>query len=358
MIAAGGTGGHIYPGLAIANALRERRPGADVTFAATSRGLEADLVGRSGYRVEMVRVEPLRGGSMWKKLKGAFTLPLALADARRLLRRCRPDAVMGVGGYLSGPLLAVAALRRIPTLILEPNVTPGLTNRLLARLVDAAAVAWPETTRHFGSKGFVSGNPVRPEIAAVQPLELNQDGAGPRRLLLFGGSQGARPLNLAMIEALQRLEAHRDRISVTHQTGPSDLDIVRDAYRRHQVVATVEPYVDAMERAYEEADLVISRAGATTCAELAVVGRPAVLVPLPAAGGHQSDNAEAMQRAGAAILLPQAELTGATLASTILKLLDNPRRLEQMAECARTIAKPEATKAIVDRLEALIDQNA
>jgi UDP-N-acetylglucosamine--N-acetylmuramyl-(pentapeptide) pyrophosphoryl-undecaprenol N-acetylglucosamine transferase len=346
LVAAGGTGGHFYPALAVVNELESREPNAEFAFAATSRGLEGKLAAQAGFPVAKVRVQPLRGGSLWRRLKSVAVLPVAAIDAWRLLSRFRPDVVMGVGGYLSGPLLAMASLRRIPTLVVEPNVTPGLANRWLARWVDAAAVAWQETMGVFGRKAFLSGNPVRAEITRVPDVEPDDSMA----ILLVGGSQGARALNEAMAAALPLLEPHADRIRITHQTGPADLDVVRAAYEGSPIPARVEPYLDAMADEYAAHDLVICRAGATTCAELTAAGRAAVMVPLPAAGGHQRHNAEALMRAGAALMIEQVNLTPEYLTRTLLDLLESPQQRADMAREARALARPDAARTIVDKL--------
>ena len=349
IIAAGGTGGHIYPGLAVAREFRERHPRADVLFVGTSRGFEKEIIGNAGFDVEVLRAEPLRGGSLVRKLKGVWTLLPALSDARRLLRRFGPDAVVGVGGYSSGPLLLAASRRRIPTLILEPNFEPGLTNLWLARFVDAAAVAWVETGTHFRGKAFVAGNPIRPEIAAVPDVVV-----GDRlKVLLFGGSQGSHVLNEAMVAALPRLQ-DSESFEITHQTGPADLERVRGAYDEHGLEARVEPYLQQMDREYASCDIVVSRSGATTCAELAAAGRGGILVPLELAGGHQRHNAEALERAGAAMVIAEAELTGPHLTTTLLELADDPRRVVEMGRLARDNARPDATARIVDKLEELV----
>jgi len=354
LVAAGGSGGHFYPALAVVNELVARQPGAQITFAATSRGLEGKLATQAGYPVEMVRVEPLRGGSILRRLKSAAGLPIAAVDAWKLLSRCRPDIVMGVGGYLSGPLLALASLRRVPTLLVEPNVTPGLANQLLARFVDAAAVAWKETAEYFGKKAFLSGNPVRAEITRVPDAVPGKD----LPVLLIGGSQGAHALNKTMTAALPLLEPFAERFRITHQTGPSDLEMVRSAYEGSSISARVEPYLEAMANEYSTCDLVICRAGATTCAELTAAGRAALMVPLPAAGGHQRHNAKALERAGAAIVIDQEELSPERLARTLLALLESPQQREEMANKARALARPDAAGTIVDRLLDLAGQSS
>jgi UDP-N-acetylglucosamine--N-acetylmuramyl-(pentapeptide) pyrophosphoryl-undecaprenol N-acetylglucosamine transferase len=349
IIAAGGTGGHIYPGLAVAEEFRGRFADAEVLFVGTSRGLESKVFGDAGYEVEILRAKPLRGGSLLRKIRGVWELLPAYRDAGRLLRRVRPDAVVGVGGYISGPLLLAASRRRIPTLILEPNFDPGLTNLWLARFVDAAAVAWEDTATHFRGKGFVAGNPVRPEIAAVPDLTVTDR----LRVLLFGGSQGSTALNDAMVAALPHLQP-RERFAIVHQTGPDHLEGVRVAYARHGFDARVEAYLPHMDREYAGCDLVVSRAGATTCAELCAAGRGAVLVPLELAGGHQRHNADAMRRAGAAVVVPEAELKGRWLAATLAELAGDPRRIVELGRRARENGRPDAAARIVDRLGELL----
>jgi len=344
LIAAGGTGGHVYPGLAVAGELRRKRPDAEITFVGTARDLERDLAGRAGYPVEIVRVEPLRGGSWLRRLKAVAALPGAMVDAVRLLRRLDPRVAMGVGGYLSGPLLLAAWWRGIPSLLLEPNVIPGLANRWLAPFVDLAAVGWRETADFYGSRGLVTGPPVRPEIAAVPAREPGPEMA----VLLFGGSQGSRVLNRAMTAALPRLAGAGDRLVIVHQTGEADLEEVRTAYRAAGVEARIEPYLHDMGGAYAACDLVVGRAGAATCAEVAVAGRPAVLVPLPLAGDHQSANAAALERAGAAVVIPQERLDGERLAGQILALLGDPRRRARMMRAARGLARPDAAARIAE----------
>jgi len=335
--------------LAVAYEFSSRVSEGEVIFSGTKQGLENRIVPQAGFRLELLRVLPLRGGGVLRKAKGLSLLIPAVMDAAWLLRRVRPRVVMGVGGYVSGPLLATAGISRIPSLILEPNAVPGLTNRWLSPLVDAAAVAWDETRAFFGAKGFLSGNPVREEITRVplRPVDKNL------HLLVIGGSQGSRVLSQAMVSALYYLKPYRDRITVTHQIGRSgeaESKSIRDAYRQEGFTAQVEPYLEAMEKEYSRCDLVVSRAGATTCAELAAAGRPSVLIPLPLAGGHQRQNAEMMERRGAARVLPQEDLSGERLAHMVVDLLGAPEKRREMAERAKTLARPEAARIIVDRL--------
>jgi UDP-N-acetylglucosamine--N-acetylmuramyl-(pentapeptide) pyrophosphoryl-undecaprenol N-acetylglucosamine transferase len=360
VIAGGGTGGHLFPGIAVAREIVRRRPDAVVTFAGTARGIESRVVPREGFELDVLRSAGLKGTSPAALLRGLALLPLSGADAWRIVSRRSPDLVIGVGGYSSGPVVLAAAARRIPTLLLEQNAVPGLTNRLLARVVSAAAVTFDSTVTFFGRRGFVTGNPVRPEF--FQP-PIHADGrvtdersasapapAGPPRILIFGGSQGAHAINMAMVEAAPRLAAHPGGLAITHQTGDRDLEPVRDGYRRAGLEVRVEPFLFAMDREMKAADLVVCRAGATTIAELTAAGRPAVLIPLPtAADDHQRKNAEVLARADAAELIEQKDLTGDRLAARILALAGDPARRQRMARAAQTFARPDAASAIVDK---------
>ena len=354
VIAGGGTGGHLYPGIAVARELLRRRPDAVITFAGTARGIEARVIPREGFPLDLLRSVGLKGTSPLALARGLGLLPLSGVDAWRILSRRRPHLVIGVGGYSSGPVVALAAARRIPTLLLEQNAAPGFTNRALAHVVDGAAVMFESTVGYFGRRGFVAGNPVRPEFFshAVSPAANV-----PPKVLIFGGSQGAHAINVAGVEAAPRLAAHPRRVAVTHQTGERDLEFVRDGYRRAGLEARVEPFLFAMEREITSADLVISRAGATTLAELTAAGRPSVLVPLPtAADDHQRKNADILRQAGAAEVIEQKDLSGEALAARVHALLDEPGRLEAMGHAARRLARPDAARVIVDRALELVKE--
>jgi UDP-N-acetylglucosamine--N-acetylmuramyl-(pentapeptide) pyrophosphoryl-undecaprenol N-acetylglucosamine transferase len=258
--------------------------------------------------------------------------------------------VIGVGGYSSGPVVALAAMRGVPTLLMEQNAVPGLTNRLLARLVSAAAVTYGEAVSFFGHKAFVSGNPVRPEFFE-EAYEQPSSPPGAARVLVFGGSQGAHAINMAMVEAAARLAAATPRVAITHQTGERDLDVVRDGYRRAGMEARVEPFLFAMDREMKSADVVVCRSGATTLAELTAARRASILVPLPTAtDDHQRKNAEALVKQGAASMVEQRELTGDRLAAEVLALASNEARRRQMAEAAGRLARPDAARVIVDKV--------
>ena len=347
MIAGGGTGGHLYPGIAVAREVLRREPGATITFAGTARGIESRVIPKEGFQLDLLRSAGLKGTSPAALARGLALLPLSGVDAWQILSRRSPHLVMGVGGYSSGPVLAAAIARRIPTMLLEQNAQPGFTNRVLARRVGAAAVTFAATIGYFGRRGFVAGNPVRPEFFTTTDVE---PAAGPPRVLIFGGSQGAHAINVAMVEAAPRLATIHGGVAITHQTGERDLERVRSGYERAGVKARVEPYLFAMDREIKGADLVVCRAGATTLAELAAAGRPSVLVPLPtAADDHQRKNAEVFRDGGAAELIEQRTLSGAVLAERVTALVSDRSRLQAMAAAAKTFAKPDAAKVIVDR---------
>ena len=291
VIAGGGTGGHLYAGIAVAREFVARDSRTTVTFAGTAHGIEARVVPREGLGLDLIRSGGLKGKSIGALVRGLALLPLSALDAWRVLSRRAPDLVVGVGGYSSGPVVLLAALRRIPTLLLEQNAVPGLTNRLLGPFVNAAAVSWDDTLPYFGRKGFVSGNPVRSQFFAIPPRrrEPADDAA---RVLIFGGSQGAHAINVAAVAAAPRLAGSDTPPRITHQTGERDLAMVREGYERAGLVARVEPYLYEMDREVSDADVVVCRAGASTLAEITAAGRAAVLVPLPTAtDDHQRKNA-------------------------------------------------------------------
>ena len=354
VIAGGGTGGHLYPGIAVAREL-QRVAQAQVSFAGTAAGIEARVVPREGFELDVIRSAGLKGKSPEAVLWGAVLVPIGLIDAWRLVSRRVPAVVIGVGGYSSGPVVMTAALRGIPTLVMEQNAVPGFTNRSLARFVRAAAVTWPETAKYFGGKAFVSGNPVRAEflqtVEGTNATAEHDGGTPPARVLIFGGSQGAHAINVAMVAAAPELVRRRPGLQIVHQTGAADRDVVDQGYRRAGIEARVEPFLYAMDREMTAADLVVCRAGATTLAELAAAGKPAVLVPLPtAADDHQRRNADATARAGAAVALEQRALTGDSLAAEILRLLDDPGLRARMSAAALALAKPDAARVIAERV--------
>jgi len=357
VIAGGGTGGHLYPGIAVARELQSRQPDAVVSFAGTAQGIEARVIPREGFPLDVIRSSGVKGKSMAGRLRGALLLPLSLLDSWRVLSARRPSLVVGVGGYSSGPVVMVAALRGMPTMLLEQNAVPGLTNRLLARVVKAAAVTFESTQAFFGAKAFVSGNPVRPEFFHAGPNQesARDDTTSVTRVLVFGGSQGAHAINVAMVEAAPQLAAGRPPVRLTHQTGERDVEMVRTAYREAGVQGEVEPFLYDMGRRLADADLIVCRAGATTLAEITAAGKAAILIPLPTAtDDHQRKNAESLVDAGAAELLLQHDASGEALASRVQALAADPARRQRIASVARGLAKPDAARVIVDRALELV----
>ena len=359
VIAGGGTGGHLYPGIAVARELLSRVPDAIIIFAGTAKGIEARVVPREGFVLDVIRSAGLKGKSFTERLLGLGLLPLGGADAVSLLARRRPHVVIGVGGYSSGAVVALAALRGIPTLLLEQNAVPGLTNRTLAPLVRAAAVTFEATLPYFKGKGFVSGNPVRSTFLDAEAVDTHHEPGAPVGVLIFGGSQGAHAINVAAVEAAPELAASGASLSITHQTGERDVEMVREGYLGAGLAARVEPFLFSMDREMKAAQVVVCRAGATTLAEITAAGRAAVLVPLPTAtDNHQRKNADVLARAGAADVIDQRELSGRRFAAAILALAHDPERRGRMAQAARTLAKPDAARVIVDRILALAGRHA
>jgi UDP-N-acetylglucosamine--N-acetylmuramyl-(pentapeptide) pyrophosphoryl-undecaprenol N-acetylglucosamine transferase len=346
LIAAGGTGGHIYPGVAVADELKRRDPSTRVVFVGTPRGLESRLVPRAGYELQLLPILPLNGVGLLRMLQGLLALPWALFKAARLVASLRPQAVLGVGGYAGGPVVLMAALMRYPTVVLEPNAHPGFTNRVLKPFVRHAACSYESTRAVFGAKGVVTGNPVRGGFASIP----RKAAALPHRLLVFGGSQGSRILNRSLVAALPHLPGP-DRLRIVHQTGEAMRDEVAAAYAGAGREAEVTAFLDDMERRVADADLVVCRSGATTCAELTAAGRASVLVPFAqAADDHQRSNARALEAAGAARMVEEKDLTGESLAAAIRDVLASAERLLAMAEAARTLARADAAARVADLL--------
>ncbi len=347
IIAGGGTGGHIYPGIAIAQEFKRRNAATEIVFVGTARGMETKIVPREGFRLELIEVSALKGLSMAKRIRSLLLLPKSFFVVRSLIRRLRPEVVIGVGGYASGPVVLVAALLRIPTMVAEQNALPGLTNRMLARFVRAAAVSFEEARAFFGSKAEITGNPVRAEFFEV--AETNVSAASVTHLLFTGGSQGAHPINEALIAALPWLKSESASLTITHQTGEKDCARVRAAYQQHEIKAEVKPFIENMVDEFTKADLIVCRAGATTVAELAAAGRPALMIPFPlAADDHQRRNAEAVERAGAGRMILQSELTGERLAREIRQFVRDPQQLKQMSAQSRKLARRDAAARVVD----------
>jgi len=340
VIAAGGTGGHIIPGIALADEIRAQKPDAAVVFVGTAAGLETKIVAAAGYPLELVDASGFVGKTWTKQLRALSRLPKGFLEARALLKKHGARAVVGVGGYVTVPVLTAARSLGIPTLIHESNAQPGAANRFLNRFATRTAVGLAAANAHLRRAGVVTGTPVRREFFAVPPLD---PAAASRRLLVFGGSQGSRVINRAMARAAVLLE--KSSLEVVHQTGEKDLTGTRQRYPRMPANWKLEPFLPRLWEQIAAADLVVSRAGAMTVSELAAAGRPAILVPFgAAAGGHQLENARALARAGAAVVIAEKDFTAESLAGTVVELFADRARLTAMAQKARGLARPDAAR--------------
>jgi len=345
IIAGGGTGGHVIPALAIARELQALYQ-AEVLFIGTARGIETRLVPQAGFSLKLVEVGALNKVSAATRLKTMLQLPASIITAIKILRDFRPQVVIGVGGYASGPAMAAAALLRIPMVIFEPNIVPGFANRAVARLVSAAAVHFPETAKFFPN-AKVTGVPVRKEFFSVAAATSPH----PPTLLLMGGSQGSRALNWVMSEAAAELIRRVPGIRIIHQTGPGEFEQVRAAYEKSGALASAEiaAFIDDMPATFARADILLCRSGASTVAEVAAAGKVAIFVPFPqAADDHQRRNAEALASRGAALLVPEAELTPARLVDAVAQLLSQPEQLAKMSAAAKALAHPAAASDIAN----------
>jgi UDP-N-acetylglucosamine--N-acetylmuramyl-(pentapeptide) pyrophosphoryl-undecaprenol N-acetylglucosamine transferase len=355
LIAAGGTGGHIYPGIAVAKEIVRRNKDSEVLFVGTARGLETKIVPDNGFQLSLINSAGLKNVGFVGKLKGLFILPKSFLEACSLIKSFKPEAVVGAGGYVSGPVLLMASLMRVPTLVMDSNALPGFTNRRLARFVDKAALTFEEAMPFFGKKGIITGNPVRREFFEIQPKARGEK----INLLIFGGSQGARAINNAMADALEFLGNFKDKLRITHQTGEADFEKIAEFYNRSEIeTADVRPYISNMVEEFAKTDLIICRAGATTCAEVAAAGRAAIMIPLPtAADDHQRKNAEALQNSGAARMVLQRDLNGESLANEIIDLINAPEKISAMETAAKNLARKDAAEATVDLIEELAKGN-
>ncbi len=348
LIAGGGTGGHVFPALAIAREWKSQGAERDVVFVGTTRGIEARLVPEAGFPLETIRSAGLKGIGGMRFVRNAAKLLPAMWDSFAILRRHKFAAALGVGGYAAGPMMLAAVLTGLPTVIFEPNAAPGFTNRVLASMVTRIATAYDAPTRHWGRKAALTGIPVRPEFFSIPPSTPTM----PFRLLITGGSQGAQILNRTMVEAAALLAAKKNCISIVHQTGERDYDAVRVAYARHELHAEVLPFIGNMAEQFTQADLIVCRAGAITAAEVVAAGRAAIFIPFGAStDSHQLRNAQEMQRAGAARLITEPQLTAERLVQEIFSLLDQPAELQAMAANARGLAKRHAVRNIVSLIE-------
>ena len=357
LMVAGGTGGHIFPALAVAEELRERskhhQPGAracEILFLGTGRGLEARLIPAAGFPLRTVAAAGLKGIGGWRKLRNLLVLPRSALETALVLRDFRPDVVVAIGGYLAGPAMLEAALKDIPTLLIEPNAVPGFTNRILTPVVRLAAVAFEETASLYGAKGCLTGHAVRKAFSFVPRKEH----VPPFTVLVLGGSQGSAAINECVVKSLPLVANDVERVRFIHQTGDRDYNAVRQAYQERGLTAEVHAFIENVPEAFARADLIVSRAGATAVAELAAAGKAALLIPFPGATDqHQLENARAMERAGAAGVIEQKDLNPERLVKDVCELLTDPARLLEMESNARKLARPDAASRIADLIEGL-----
>jgi len=362
IIAGGGTGGHLFPGIAVAEEFLGRDQANEVLFVGTERGIEARAVPAAGYRLELVPAAGIRGKGIFSQIRGAIMMLNGFCRSRKLIRSFLPDLVLGVGGYASLPMVLAARGMGVPSFIHEQNAIPGMTNRLLARFVGRVFITLEESAACFpGKKTLLTGNPLRRQIleqAAKASSTVLTDtppcqkgDGGDFRLLVFGGSQGAHAINSSMAAALPLLAPIAGRLEVTHQTGEKEAREIDAAYQLQGIRATVTPFIHDMAGAYQQADLVICRAGATTIAEVTACGRPSILIPFPyAVDDHQARNAEALLKKGACFMLLEQELSGEKLATMIRELIENRELLKQTARRAFGMARLDAAKIIVDEM--------
>jgi UDP-N-acetylglucosamine--N-acetylmuramyl-(pentapeptide) pyrophosphoryl-undecaprenol N-acetylglucosamine transferase len=348
LIAGGGTGGHVFPGIALAEEAVGRQAENDAVFVGTARGLEATVVPSAGYPIELIQVKGLKGKGLANAIGNLMLIPGALLRSVLILRKWRPDVVIGVGGYASGPVVLAAWLLRIPTAVQEQNAAAGFTNRLLGRVVGTVFTAFPEAAAYFPKRKVQQlGNPIRRRLLDnfMRPTTPHDR----LHVLVCGGSQGAHVLNMRVVEALPHLADVREKLTVTHQTGHRDREAVEQGYAATGFAPDVREFITDMSAAYAAADLVVARAGATTLAELTCCQKPSILVPFPfAADNHQVLNARSLVEAGAAVMVEERDLTGELLAKEIRAILSNPARRQQMARAAGRLGAPQAAREIID----------
>jgi UDP-N-acetylglucosamine--N-acetylmuramyl-(pentapeptide) pyrophosphoryl-undecaprenol N-acetylglucosamine transferase len=348
LIAGGGTGGHVFPAMAIAREWLSRGSEREVVLVGTKRGIEMKLVPQAGLPLETLRVAGLKGKGGSTLFKNLFKLVPAMLDASRVFKKHQPIAAFGVGGYAAGPMLLTTWLRGIPNVIFEPNAEPGFTNKSLARISTHIATGYEISAQTWGAKAVVTGCPVRPEFLTIAQRIPQK----PLRVLITGGSQGALPVNRAFVDAMDFLATRKNEMSIVHQTGERDYDAVRTAYARHEILAEVVPFLANMPERFEWADIIVCRAGAITAAEVAAAGRAAIFIPFGrATDSHQLRNAQEMAKQGAGRVITEAELTGERLSKEIFALLDSPQLIERMSMAARKLSWPNAARDIVNLIE-------
>ncbi len=341
ILAGGGTGGHVIPALAIAQELKNVYS-AEVIFIGTQRGIENRLVPKAGFELQLIQVGALNRVSTATRVKTMLDLPKAIAASRTIIRKFKPDVMIGVGGYASGPAMLAAKLCRVPAVIFEPNIYPGFANRLVAPFASAAAVHFKETCKYF-RQCSVTGVPVRQAFFEIPARRAEVR----KNLLVFGGSQGAKAINQAIVETLPQLYGAVPGLRIIHQTGEKEYEAVARAYLEGNFAADVSPFIDDMPSAFAEAELIMCRSGASTVAEITAAAKPAIFIPLPtAADDHQTKNAQALVDAGAARMVTQDRLTPERLVEQVGGLFADTSQLEKMSRAAVALAHPNAAAEI------------
>jgi UDP-N-acetylglucosamine--N-acetylmuramyl-(pentapeptide) pyrophosphoryl-undecaprenol N-acetylglucosamine transferase len=349
IFAGGGTGGHLFPGLAVAREFQRRDGRAEILFVGTEQGIEFRVLPKEGFKLETLTVKGIKGRGLRGIMDALYGVPAGFLRSLAIIRKFRPDCIIGLGGYASGPLLLAGRVSGVCCAIMEQNLRPGFTNKILARLVQRVFTSYAQSAKFFrGARLVETGNPVRwqklPEMKKREKLSL----------LVFGGSAGARRINFAVVDALKEATDLKSELFVRHQTGQVDYAAIQEAYATLPFEAEVTPFIDRMDEAYAGADLVLCRAGATTLAELTAFGKAAILVPYPyAIYDHQRHNAQALQERGAAEMILDQELNGRVLAARIRVYLSDRKRIDSMAGAARTMGRPDAAARIVDECYAL-----
>ncbi len=356
VITGGGTGGHLYPGIALAETFMKIQPETQILFIGTSHGIGSSPIPQKGFLYETVTATGFVGKGLFSRMKSILSIPVGLTQSLQILKRFGPQLVIGIGGYVAVPVMLAASLLKIKRVILEPNVLPGLVNKIVAPICHLVVTTFEASHPGLHSKRIKRlGIPIRPEITtAVQPEKKE----GHQTLLILGGSQGAHAINRAMTNVLPFLSHQRTRLTIIHQTGKNDHETVSSAYENAGFHAEVHPFIEDMGVAYARADLIISRAGAGTLSELGVTGKPSILIPFPFAGGHQIENAKAFVTAGASLMILEKELSGESFSKTITNLLSDSEKLHQMSTAARRQGNPNAAEDIVNASLGLVTKGA
>jgi len=353
VIAGGGTGGHLFPGIAIAQEFEARNAASRIIFISTGNPLERSVLSKTGYRLQTITAAGIKGLGLWNQIRSGLKIPKGILEANRILKKFSPDLTIGLGSYSAGPVVFAAWLRRIPIVVHEQNILPGITNRILSRFANRIYISFKNTRSHMDpQKVNWTGNPVRQDIldsaARIIDPKTDKSGTKPFTVLIIGGSQGAHRINMAVIEALDHLR-DLEQLHFVHQTGQADEQPVREAYRRSKVDGTVQAFFNNMAGQYSRADLIICRSGATTVAEITALGKAAIFIPFPfAADNHQVLNAGSLSDVGAAEILTEKNLSGKILSEKIAYFAAHPAELENMSAKALQFGKPDAARNIVN----------